>query len=194
MKTALVTITGVSAYGQGKFADIPRLKNPNGVVIETSEDHELRTWRERLHYDPATEEVYIPPMAFKNALSEAAKFVSMQVPGKGKSTYTKHFEAGVLCFKPLMLGIKKNEVQSETLFVPSDGKRGGGTRVKKIFPVIQKWGGVVEFTILDDTITKDVFKTHIEVAGNLIGIGRFRPRNNGYYGRFAVTNIEWIEG
>jgi hypothetical protein len=39
---------------------------------------------------------------------------------------------------------------------------------------------------LDDTITEEVFKLHIEQAGQFIGLGSFRPRNNGYYGRFKV--------
>ena len=28
-------------------------------------------------------------------------------------------------------------------------------------------------------------------AGKFIGIGRFRPRNNGYYGRFDVESVDW---
>ena len=51
----------------------------------------------------------------------------------------------------------------------------------------------MRFYILDDTITEDVFKEHLEEAGKFIGIGRFRPRNNGFYGRFAVDKIEWSE-
>jgi len=54
-----------------------------------------------------------------------------------------------------------------------------------------QWGGEVEFCILDDIIDKDVFQTHLEDAGQFIGIGRFRPRNNGFYGRFAVEGIKW---
>jgi len=132
-------------------------------------------------------------MAFKNCLSEAAKFLSVQIQGKGKATYTKHFEAGVLVMDALELPLKKEEVQGEWLFVPSDGKRGGGSRVMKCFPFIPNWKGEVKFYILDETITKDVFQKHLKEAGNFIGIGRFRPRNNGFYGRFKVVGLEWQE-
>ena len=48
------------------------------------------------------------------------------------------------------------------------------------------------FFVLDETITEDVFLNHLTQAGQFIGIGRFRPRNNGFYGRFAVDKVEWV--
>jgi hypothetical protein len=182
MKTAIVTLKSVSIYSQGRKIQSPRTER------ETAPDHELRTWRERLHVDP-NGFVFIPPMAFKNCLSETAKFISMQIPGKGKSTYTKHFEAGLLITDPLVLPIKAADVQGEWLFVPTDGRRGSGKRVDKCFPVIQSWEGDVTCYVLDDALTEPVLKYHWEQAGKFIGIGRFRPRNNGYYGRFEVRSI-----
>jgi hypothetical protein len=137
--------------------------------------------------------VVIPPMALKNCIAEAAKFLGMQIPGKGKATYTKHFEAGVMVTDCIDLGIKADEVPGEWLFVPSDGKRGGGSRVEKCFPKIDKWSGTVTFYVMDETITKDVFEKVLTEAGKFIGLGRFRPRNNGYYGRFTPVKFEWLE-
>ena len=87
--------------------------------------------------------------------------------------------------------IKAADVKGEWLFVPSDGVRGSGKRVDKCFPVIHEWGGNVTFHVLDETITEDVFLNHLKQAGAFIGIGRFRPRNNGFYGRFAVQSVTW---
>lgn len=184
MKTATVTIEGVSPYSQSRHYVTDKLNK------ESPADYEKRTWRDRLHVNER-DEVFIPPMSIKNCLSEVAKFLSVQIPGKGKSTYTKHFEAGVLVTDPIPLGIKKKDVPGEWLYVPSDGVRGSGKRVDKCFPIIHKWGGVVVIYVLDDTITQDVFAYHVQQAGNFIGIGRFRPRNNGFYGRFKPTNISW---
>lgn len=188
MKTAIVTIKGETPLSMGRPIQSPR------NAKETADDHEQRCWRERVHAD-SEGVVFMPPMAFKNCLSEAAKFLSKQIPGKGKVTYTKHFEAGILVVQPMIVeGAPPLEaVESETLFVPADGRRGGPKRVWKRFPVFRKWGGVVEFHIVDDTVTKDVFVEHLIEAGKLIGIGRFRPRNNGYYGRFEVQDIKWQE-
>ena len=52
----------------------------------------------------------------------------------------------------------------------------------------------MQFYIIDDAITGDVFKYHLQQAGSFIGIGRFRPRNNGFYGRFKVTDITCEDG
>ena len=73
----------------------------------------MQTWRERCHVND-DKVVQIPPMAFKCCLSEAAKYKSVQIPGRGKATYTKHFEAGVLCVKPVSLGITIDEVDRKS--------------------------------------------------------------------------------
>lgn len=184
MKKAVAHLKSVSAYSQSRFIGEKRSKN------ETPQAFEERSWYLRCHYNEQGN-VFIPPMSFKNCLSEAAKYKSIQIPGKGKSTYTKHFEAGVLVVEPLVLPYTKATIGSEWLHVPSDGKRGGTTRVEKCFPVIPSWEGKVEFLILDEIITPEVFKEHLTDAGAFIGIGRFRPRNNGYYGRFAVVSVDW---
>lgn len=185
MKTYVAKIKGISPYSQSKSVGDPR--GPK----ETADDHEKRTWRERLHVD-ADGNVIIPPMALKNCIAEAAKYLSIQIPGKGKSTYTKHIEAGTLVMDPIVLGIKKDEFPGEWLFVPSDGKRGGPKRVNKCFPVIHEWGGEFMVYVFDETVTREVLLQHLEEAGKFIGIGRFRPRNNGFYGRFAVESLKEV--
>jgi hypothetical protein len=157
---------------------------------EQPSDYETRTWRERCHYDDKGI-IFIPPMMFKKAIAEAAAFLSMKIPGRRNATYTKHFKAGILVLEPTSLGIKKDEVTPEWLFVPSDGKEGGGSRVDKCFPLIPKWAGKVTFHILDALITEDVFTEHLKESGNFIGIGRFRPIRNGFYGRFGVKSVKW---
>jgi hypothetical protein len=191
--TAVVKLESLSPYSQSAHIQEPKEDK------ERPAEYEKRTWRHRMHTTDAGH-VFIPPTQFKNCLSEAAKYLSMQIPSKGKATYTKHFEAGVLVTEGIALPVtvgtneKPGTLEYEWYFVPSDGKRGGGKRVEKCFGVIRQWRGEVTFHILDDTITEDVFRKHIEEAGKLIGIGRFRPRNNGFYGRFRVISITWREG
>lgn len=186
MKKVIASLESISPYSQSRFYEVPKVDNGR----ESSADYEARTWQHRLHTMPDGT-VFIPPMAFKNCLSDAAKYMSVQIPGKGKSTYTKHIEAGVLVYEPVILPLKGSDVPGEWLFVPASGKRGDGKRVKKCFPRIDAWKGDVSFNILDEIITEDVFRQHLEAAGNFIGVGRFRPRNNGFYGRFKVTALKW---
>lgn len=186
MKKAIVTLESVSPYSQSKFHQVP--KNDK----ELDNDYENRTWREKLHYDE-NGMVYIPPMQFCNSLKEAAKYLSLPIPGKARSLFTKNFESGIMVVDSLDIGINKDQVRPEHLFVPSDGKRGGTKRVMKIFPLIEKWKGDVTYHIFDNIITKEAFETVLRTSGQLIGIGRFRPRNWGWYGRFRIVNIKWIE-
>lgn len=191
MRVATATLESISPYSQSKHYESDEVGvRGSGTRTESPKDREARTWRERCHVDKDGH-IVIPPMAFKNCLAEIAKYLSVQIPGKGKSTYTKHFEAGVMVLEGLPLPVKKDEVPGEWLFVPSDGRRGSGKRVPKCFPVIHEWRGQVTFHILDDVITREVFEQHLADAGNFIGIGRFRPRNNGYYGRFKVNSVSW---
>lgn len=186
MRTATATLKSVSPYSQSRYHAVPRKDK------ETAMDHEKRTWRERQHVNDEGH-IFIPPMAFKNCLAEAAKFNPKNIPGRGKSTYTKHFEAGVLVTDGLTLPNKKDEVEGEWGFFNADGVRGSGKRVEKCYPKIPEWEGDVMFHVLDDTITADVFESTLKEAGSFIGIGRFRPRNNGFYGRFSVERITWVE-
>jgi hypothetical protein len=193
MKALTVRLQGVSPYSQSRYY-IREMEQG-----ESQDDNYLRTWRNHLHVDKAGM-VFIPPNSLKNCLSEAAKFLSISVPGKGKATYTKNFEAGVLVTQPASLGVHRDKVEMEALFLPSDGRRGGPKRVMKYYPVIPEWEADAEFTILDETVlqtsakdkTRTVFQDVLEGAGQFIGLGRFRPRNNGFYGRFNVVSIKAI--
>jgi len=186
MKTATCQIRSLSPYSQSKFIQSERDDK------ESASDFEKRCWRERCH-GTVDGQVFIPPMAFKNCIAEAARYLSVKIPGKRNNTYTKHFEAGVLVMNGPVLNLKVDDVEGEWLFVNADGKRGSGTRVMRCYPVIREWKAEVVFFVLDETVTEDVFRYHLENAGSFIGIGRFRPRNNGYYGRFQVEGITWSE-
>jgi hypothetical protein len=187
MKRAIVTLESVSNYSQSRHYDeetVPKLKQ------ELFNDYEKRTWRHRMHVNEGGY-VFIPPMALKNCLSEAAKYKSEKIAGKGNTTYTKKFESGILVVDPLVLPIKAEDVPGEWLFLPPDGIRGSGKRVNKCFPLIAHWAGEVTFYILDEIITEEIFVAHLKDAGSFIGVGRFRPSRNGFYGRFTVKKVIW---
>lgn len=185
MKTCIVEIEGVSPIS---FSAPVQSQKKQG---ETADAYEERTWRERAHVD-SSGEMYIPPGALKGCLQDAARYLSESVPGKGKATYTKHFEAGVLVTQPLMLGVKGAECECDRRFVPADGKPGGGKRVWKSFPILQTWKTSGEIICLDPVICDkpEKVREYLEYAGKLIGIGRFRPRNRGFYGRFRVVGFK----
>lgn len=189
MKTATFTLVGSSPISFSRHIQSP--KNTG----EAHDAYELRTWRERCHTDESGLVIF-PGMAIKNMLADTAKFLSESVPGKRNATYTKHFDAGVMVINELRFGVPIDKIEGEVLFVPSDGKKGGGKRVEKTFPLIRKWSVDGEIVILDPLLEDrtEVVERYLSYAGKFIGIGRWRPRNGGMYGRFTVKNFKVTDG
>lgn len=192
MHTAIATLEGISPMIQG------RAHNEDKLNKEAPDDYEKRTWMKKAHVNEQGI-VTISPFAHKNVMADAAKYLSIQIPGKGKSTYTKHVEAGVMCLNATPILINGKPMMADQLikyemFVPSDGVSGSGKRVYKYFPMIPPgWQTVVEFIITDDVLTEAPFRNILEQAGSLIGLGSFRVRNKGICGRFQVLKMEWAE-
>lgn len=188
MKQAVCKLVSLAPVQQSKYINSPKKDK------ETAQDHEARCWKERAHVGPKGK-IILPAMGFRHCITDAARFLgsagALQIPGRGKATYTKHFEAGIMVLNDVETKYTLDTVKPLWLFVPSDGKRGGGTRVQKCFPVIDEWAGELTVNVLDDTITEEVFERVIREAGNFIGIGAWRVQNRGMYGRFLVEKVTW---
>lgn len=188
MKKAICELKSLTPLTFGRYHDTP--KQPK----ELPKDYELRTWREKAHVTKdGNENVCITASMISSCIRESAKFLSIPVPGKGKSTYTKHFDAGIITHNDIVLSDKKESLKHIDVHVPSDGRAGGTTRVVKRFPIIHNWEGVVTIIVGDDIITADVFERVLINAGSLIGIGTWRPRNRGMNGRFELVSMSWEE-
>lgn len=183
--TADCKLKSVSPYSAGK-------KTSDRRGDESPQEHEQRVWKERCHLDDDGC-AFIPPMAFANSIKEAAKYANIKIPSQRNATYTKKFASGVMVTEGLSLGVSIDDIKGEWFFVPSDGTPGGGKRVMKCFPYVPVWAGVVTYTIIDPIINQEIFERVLTVSGSLIGIGRFRPANRGYYGRFQCEHMEWTE-
>ncbi len=180
-----IRLKSVSQYSQSRPYIVEKLDK------ESNEDYEKRTWRERLH-KTKDGEVFIPAIALKNCLADTAKYLGIQIKGKGKQTYTKHFEAGIMIFDNMLLGIKADEVDHVWILGNSKGqRRAPGPRVYKCFPIIHEWEAETFIYVLDQTITESVLKEHLDEAGKFIGLGTYRPINGGFQGRFEVVDFQW---
>jgi len=191
MKTAIATLRGISAYQQGRYHGDPKLNDGN----EGNDAYEQRTWKSKAHVNKQGH-IFIPGGAFKNCLSDGAKYLNVKIKGKGQATYTKHFLAGVSVINDVDTGARIEEAEKMSVFCDSQGKRGGksGSRVMKYFPTIMAWEADVTFFILDDVVTEDIFHRVLSESGMFIGIGVYRPQNGGHYGRFSVEKLVWKDG
>lgn len=185
MRILTVNIRGTSPYSQSKIHETPKLAK------ETHDDYDQRTWREKTTVD-ADGQIVVPGVAFKQAIDSAAKMLSIQIPGKGKATYTKEFVRGVNVFEDLALGVRKDEVPMVRLYVNADGVRGSGKRVFRNFPVVPApWGGQLQIHVISDTVPDEIVEKVVKASGLFVGVGRFRPENGGTNGRFEIAALRW---
>jgi len=167
--------------------------SPPFLEGESHNDYDKRTWRSKLSVAvrDGTPTVVIPAHGIHQAFAAAAKYSKRQIPGQGKATWTKKFEAGIAILEDPALNIDPQAVQSVTISANSDGVRGSGKRVPRRFPVMNEWRMIFEVHILDPIITEDVFREMVEIAGMFIGLGRFRPEKGGTNGRFKIERLDW---
>lgn len=182
-----VKVVGASPYSSSRPHQEPKLDG------ETADAYERRTWKHKAHIDEKGRP-FIPPMAFKWGLTLASKMLGIQVPGRGKSTYTKFFESGVMVLDGVVIGNDDSAMTAESVFVNADGVRGSGKRVFRLFPKFSDWSGTVVFHVLAPEIDAKTFEKVVTQAGLFIGVGRFRPERGGYFGRFTIEKITWREG
>lgn len=182
MKVCIASLEAVAPYSQSRAHETPKLDK------EGPDEYEKRTWREKAHAQDG--KVYIDPMAFKFGLDKAAQMLRMKIKGKGNSEYKKFFLAGVLCTERVFIGDVAS-MQCERVYAHANGVRGSGKRVWRLFPRFDTWKADVRFDILADEITKEVFEVHLRQAGAFVGIGRFRPENGGYFGRYKISKLKW---
>lgn len=183
---ATCTLESISPYSQSRKHDEPALQG------ELKDAYDKRTWRSLLHVSNGT--VHIPSNSIHQCLANAAKYSKKQIPGQGKATWTKKFEAGIVLFEDIDLNIKPEEVDYIDIYANADGIRGSGKRVMKRFPMIHRWKATFDVHILDPIITRPVFEEMVEIAGMFIGIGRGRPENLGKNGRFKLVELAWKDG
>lgn len=181
---ATVHLESVSPFSSSKIHDTPK------SAKESYDAYEKRTWREKAHF---TQDGYveIPAMAFKFALMDAAAYLGERVPEKGMKTWTQYFISAVLIESGIVLPLLKKDLESVTLSCHANGSRKSGKRVRRTFPYIKSWKGDLVVQVFDETITREIFARVFAHAGTFIGIGRFRPQNGGFNGRFHVVKIDW---
>jgi len=189
MRDVLIRIEGTTPYSSSKHFEENKLKG------ETNDEHERRRWREKAHVDDSGV-VYVPGVAFKMALDEAASILNEKIPGKGNQTWTSQLATGVVAMSDLSLGIRIEDVKAKDFYCHANGKRMPGTRVTRWFPYIPTWGGDLQMRVFNDTIPQEIFERFFEQAGLLAGVGRGRPitKSPAGNGRFRPVSFQWSEG
>lgn len=183
MYRATVSIKGLAPLSQSKMHDAP--KNDG----ESHGEYDARTWREKCNYD-SEGIVFVPAMAFKQAMDIAAKRLAIPDPDNKRANMTKFFVSDVICENNMSIGIHKDEMPSIRINANSDGVRGSGKRVLRTLPQVQEWKGETSFLIMEEKLKPEIFERVLKAAGMSIGVGQFRPEKGGLNGRFEVSKVK----
>lgn len=185
MRTATVTIKSLSPYSQSMAFRSEKSRE------QTHDDFDQAAWREHIHAD-VKGNVFIPAVAFMKGLAEAASYLGKggELKKKGSATWAQNFQCGMAIAAGPPIGKTVDDAVGERVYCHADGNRKSGKRVWRTFPLFDNWSAKVTIHILDDTIPEEIFRRVFEAFGLFIGVGRYRPENGGYLGRFTVEDIE----
>jgi len=187
MRIATIQIEGLTPYSQSRPLMSQKARN------ESHDEFDARVWTEHLHTDPQQKTVIIPATSINQGLAEAAAYLSKggELKKKGQATWSQNFRCGLsVGHAPALHDTKPADARAEKVYCHANGKRGSGSRVWRTFPVFDTWSATLTVHILDDTIPEEVFRRVVAAFGLFIGIGRHRPENGGYLGRFQVADLE----
>lgn len=182
-----IKIKGKTPYMQHRMDDtkLSEWEKKRGSIIERPEVSQGDATRAEYHCY-RNGKCYIPAEHLRGAMINAGSFLKAKVGNSRKSM--KNIVAAMFFVEPEQITIPDYDAIDKRSAV----NRAVKARVITIRPKWNKWQ--VEFTLLIDneTITQETVRELLEYAGNYVGIGSFRPQNNGMFGRFEVVSIKKI--
>lgn len=189
MKKYKVEIKSVTPYMQHRMDDtkLEEWEKQRGLIIERDDVSKDDLVRAEYHcYRNKEGKCYLPAEHIRGALIKAGTYVKGKVGSQTKSM--KSVVAGMFQVNPYEIILPD--------FDDIDKRSAVNKNVKaRVICIRPKWDKLkVKFDLLvdNDTITDEMVKQIIEYAGQYVGIGSFRPTNNGMFGRFEVTKFKLI--
>lgn len=206
MKIAIVEIEGIAPISFSAQHSTPKMEG------EAHDAYDKRTWRERAHaHDDGR--CYVPGITLAKALVSTAMQLGEKIPGRGAKRWGSVFKSGLMCPDPIDLmqpapvkvvasssapaggravPVMKDDIEHVDVYCHAEPAKGGsGGRVWRRFPIVHKWSGVATIYVVNDEITEKVLRRHLDMCGQINGMGRWRPQTGGQFGRFKVTAFEW---
>lgn len=164
-----------------KLEQWEKLRGPIHERPEVSHEDAVRA--EYHCYRNSDGKCYIPADQIRGALIGAGSYMKSKVGGRSKSM--KVIVAAMFIPTPEQILIPDYDVIDKRSAVNRNIKG----RVITIRPKWTNWEAEFDLNVYEDTITKETIAQLFEYAGNLVGIGSFRPTNNGMFGRFELVSI-----
>lgn len=191
MKKYKVKIKGVTPYMQHRMDDVKleEWEKDRGRIIERDDVNQEDLVRATFHmYLDDKNKPYMPGEHLRGSFINAGAFIKSKVGNSKKSM--KNVVAGMFYIKPEQIPLpEKDWIIDKRSAVNRNIK----ARIITIRPKWEKWEVTFTLEVDNDTITDQTVKKIIEYAGQYVGIGSFRPQNNGMFGRFNIVKFENIK-
>lgn len=181
-----VKIESITPYMQHRMDDqkLEDWEKSRNHIIERPDVNQADAKRAEFHaYRTKDGQCFIPAEQLRIALINGGGYLKSKVGNHKKSM--KGVVAATLQISPEEILIPDYDLIDKRSAVNKNIK----ARVIVIRP---KWSTLsVEFDMIldNETLTYEMLTELITVTGNYVGIGSYRPTNNGYFGRFKLKSL-----
>lgn len=185
-----VKIKGITPYMQDRMDDTKLEvweKNRKHIIERPDVSHEDAVRAEYACYRNPEGRCFIPAEQLRMAFVNGGTFLKSKVGVRTKSM--KSIIAAMFMVQPDEVIIPDYDTIDKRSAVNKNIKG----RIIKVRPKWTKWEAEFSLQIGENTITKETIAELITTTGNYVGIGSYRPTNNGYFGRFELINLEKID-
>lgn len=186
MKLFNVKIKGITPYMQHRMDDqkLEEWEKKRGLIHERPEVSQADALRAEYHcYRNTAGQCYIPADQLRGSFINAGSAVKAKVGGRSKSMKT--IVAAMWMVTPEEIQLPDYNAIDKRSAVNKNVK----ARVISVRPKWTNWNAEFVLDVGEKSTTKEMVTQIIEYAGNYVGIGSFRPTNNGMFGRFEIEEI-----
>lgn len=187
MKTYEVKIKGVTPYMQHRMDDLKleEWEKQRGFIIERNDVNKEDAVRAEYHcYRTPKGKCFLPSDHLRGSFITAGAYVKGKVGNTTKSM--KNIVAAMFFVNPDEILMPDYDAIDKRSAVNRNVK----ARVITIRPKWTNWKAKFKLMVDNDTMTDETVRKILEYAGRYVGIGSFRPTNNGQFGRFEIEDFK----
>lgn len=189
MKKFNVKIESITPYMQHRMDDtkLEEWEKTHSRVVTRPEVSQADATRAEYHcYRNKDGQCYLPADQLRGAMITAGTYVKAKVGAQTKSM--KSIVAGQWMVSPAEIIIPDYDEIDKRSAVNKNVK----ARVITVRPKWSKLETTFQLEVDNDSTTKEMVEQILTYAGNNVGIGSFRPTNNGLFGRFKIVSVKEI--
>lgn len=181
-----IKIEGITPYMQHRMDDIKLAeweKNRKHIIERPDVALEDAKRAEYHCYRNNEGDCFIPAEQLRIAFINGGTYLKSKVGARTKSM--KGIIAALVRISPEEILLPDYNLIDKRSAVNKNIK----ARVMVLRPKWSTWAAEFDMILDNETLTKEMITELVTVTGSYVGIGSYRPTNNGYFGRFKLVEI-----